>query len=655
MLNVVCINAGNYEGRGVQYVTTLNDMVRRNLPEGYPGRFTVFTDSLDNYGPEIERRDLPCAWLDGWWHKLSLFKPGVFERGSRVLFLDLDTLLTGRIDSIANYAGDFAILRDFYREGWQSSVMAWTVSERTERIWTRWIEEGSPMSRLGDQGWIEQSIAFPDIWQDMLPDAFVSYKLTQGYAPEKASVVVFHGHPRPHQVPTGWVPQVWKEGGITRAELDQVCNTALEEIKANVMSACSRDLPWFDFQWTAPRIDYQVCVVGGSPSLKDSLDELRRRRDFGQQVWALNGSFDYLMSQGIRPDAHVIIDARAENAAFVQRPIKGVRYFIASQCHPDVFDALEGYDVTLIHCQSEGMEEWLSEEKDRPLHLLGAGTTVAMKAMLIAELQGAGALHLIGMDSCYQADEHHAYRQDLNNGELLMDLIYGDRTFRCAPWMIGQAQDFIDYASRYEGVITVAGDGLLAHIAREGVPETAADVRAREIASRLPEGPIQGAEIGVFAADLSRRLLRARNDLKLHLVDSWGDYDDSLRASGDYHATLTDASQEEFYARTKSIMEGFQGRAVIHRAKSVSAARKVPDELDFVFIDADHSYEGCRSDLEAWGPKVRPGGLLSGHDYDNSDYPQWGVKRAVDEYVAAKGLQLELGENFTWFVRTQGD
>ena len=102
-------------------------------------------------------------------------------------------------------------------------------------------------------------------------------------------------------------------------------------------------------------------------------------------------------------------------------------------------------------------------------------------------------------------------------------------------------------------------------------------------------------------------------------------------------------------------MSSFGDKAIIHRMKSVDAANEVPDELDFVFIDADHSYEGCHSDIQAWAKKIKPGGLLCGHDYDNSEYPQWGVKRAVDEYVAANGLTLELGDNFTWFVKTKGD
>jgi predicted O-methyltransferase YrrM len=138
------------------------------------------------------------------------------------------------------------------------------------------------------------------------------------------------------------------------------------------------------------------------------------------------------------------------------------------------------------------------------------------------------------------------------------------------------------------------------------------------------------------------------------MVDSWGDCEPSLEASGDYHATLSDESQEDFMAITKCAVSNFGDRAIIHRMKSTEAANDVQSDLDFIFIDADHSYDGCHADIQAWAGKVRPGGLLCGHDYDNVDFPQWGVKRAVDEFVAANGLELELGDNFTWFVKIKG-
>jgi predicted O-methyltransferase YrrM len=46
------------------------------------------------------------------------------------------------------------------------------------------------------------------------------------------------------------------------------------------------------------------------------------------------------------------------------------------------------------------------------------------------------------------------------------------------------------------------------------------------------------------------------------------------------------------------------------------AAKLIPDgSLDFVYVDARHDYCGCMQDLEMYWPKLRPGGLLAGHDY----------------------------------------
>lgn len=66
---------------------------------------------------------------------------------------------------------------------------------------------------------------------------------------------------------------------------------------------------------------------------------------------------------------------------------------------------------------------------------------------------------------------------------------------------------------------------------------------------------------------------------------------------------------------------------------SVSAAthEKLQNiEFDFVFIDAAHDYDSVKSDIEAWLPKVKPGGILAGHDYCDS-WP--GVMKAVDELI----------------------
>jgi glycosyltransferase involved in cell wall biosynthesis/Flp pilus assembly protein TadD len=68
-------------------------------------------------------------------------------------------------------------------------------------------------------------------------------------------------------------------------------------------------------------------------------------------------------------------------------------------------------------------------------------------------------------------------------------------------------------------------------------------------------------------------------------------------------------------------------------ARSDRAAEQFADgSLDVVFIDASHNYESVKRDIRAWRPKVRPGGILAGHDYSNPDWP--GVKRAVDNCLS---------------------
>ena len=92
---------------------------------------------------------------------------------------------------------------------------------------------------------------------------------------------------------------------------------------------------------------------------------------------------------------------------------------------------------------------------------------------------------------------------------------------------------------------------------------------------------------------------------------------------------------EKSYARFSEVMkQNYPGRVDILRMKTHDASRFIKDEsLDFVFVDADHSYEGCKQDIEDWLPKIRRGGIICGHDLH---WPT--VEKAVSEkfkeYVA---------------------
>lgn len=129
-----------------------------------------------------------------------------------------------------------------------------------------------------------------------------------------------------------------------------------------------------------------------------------------------------------------------------------------------------------------------------------------------------------------------------------------------------------------------------------------------------------GVEVGVQRGIFSECILRRSKLRVLYSVDTWA----------------TKIAGEKEYLEARQRLEQFGTRSVMLRTTSLEAAKSfVVNTLDFVYIDADHSYESVRDDMAAWWPKVRGGGILAGHDYD-SHTP--GVIRAVDEFQASVEL-----------------
>lgn len=221
--------------------------------------------------------------------------------------------------------------------------------------------------------------------------------------------------------------------------MNQPLNTAPEVMVAQAEANLARGLPLFMEVWAHSG---RICIVGGGPSLKETLPQLQRERARGAVVMALNGTHDWLIDRGIVPGLHCMLDARPENAAFVQKQQDGVTtYLLAAQCHPDVFNALQGREQIVWVADVPGMRE-LADRISQPIGLIGGGSTVALKAMALAYLWGFRSISLFGIDSCYRGDVHHAYPQALNDGERRVDVLYAGRRFSCAPWMHAQAEDF---------------------------------------------------------------------------------------------------------------------------------------------------------------------------------------------------------------------
>lgn len=75
------------------------------------------------------------------------------------------------------------------------------------------------------------------------------------------------------------------------------------------------------------------------------------------------------------------------------------------------------------------------------------------------------------------------------------------------------------------------------------------------------------------------------------------------------------------------------------KASSLTASKKFDNHLfDFIYIDADHSYESVKQDLTIWLPKIKPSGWIGGHDYNNNNFP--GVKQAIDEILGSVNISF---------------
>jgi predicted O-methyltransferase YrrM len=87
-------------------------------------------------------------------------------------------------------------------------------------------------------------------------------------------------------------------------------------------------------------------------------------------------------------------------------------------------------------------------------------------------------------------------------------------------------------------------------------------------------------------------------------------------------------------AECQAHIDAIEKLEFIH-APSLEAARRFADKsLDLIFIDADHCAKAVFDDLTAWEPKVKPGGVLAGHDYGSHNHP--GVRPAVDFFFALR-------------------
>lgn len=192
-----------------EHVRMLEDQLGPDVP------LTVYTDDLAMC---IERGSFArqlTYHLPGWWSKMELFNPALPDD---IIFFDLDTVIRRRPRVLLNRVTEPMMLRDFNRpDGLQSSIMC-IPHHFKAFIWKHWMEGPEEWMELlgeeglGDQAFLEKvSHKFWGILQDRYPNEYVSWKLdnlAQRPLPSLARVIVFHGQPKPWDIPRA--KQTWR-------------------------------------------------------------------------------------------------------------------------------------------------------------------------------------------------------------------------------------------------------------------------------------------------------------------------------------------------------------------------------------------------------------------------------------------------------------
>lgn len=251
-------------------------------------------------------------------------------------------------------------------------------------------------------------------------------------------------------------------------------NVPTDVIRDQIASSIRRGYPQLVQQaGTRPE---RIVLLGSGPSLNDDEAEIVRLVHDGAHLVTVNGSYHWALARNLKPHVQVILDARADNARFLSPAAPRCAYLLASQCHPAVWNAVEGRDdvwiwhpVTREHAEIAALLDGYYLSRWAPVM---GGCTVISRALWLLRMQGYLRFDLFGVDCCWRGDAHHAFDQPENAADVGYTVRIEPpaapelgREFRCSLWMLKQFEDLLSQIRTLGDhfLLRVHGDGLLAY------------------------------------------------------------------------------------------------------------------------------------------------------------------------------------------------
>lgn len=172
-------------------------------------------------------------------------------------------------------------------------------------------------------------------------------------------------------------------------------------------------------------------------------------------------------------------------------------------------------------------------------------------------------------------------------------------------------------------------------------------ITREQILEILPKEQIT-AELGVGFGNFSEKICSITNSKEHHAIDIWQEINKTIQ--GTYFASNYDMDKR--FDEVVKKLSKFPAK--IYRDLSYNIKKYVTHKsLDWVYIDGDHTYDGCMKDLEAVDPLVKDDGFILGHDFCKpKNHQDWGVIESVNDFVQKNKyfLSVVTQEKFPTFI-----
>lgn len=245
----------------------------------------------------------------------------------------------------------------------------------------------------------------------------------------------------------------------------------VEQVRVNALRHDIKNMPFSAYN---PKI---MVFVAGGPSLEKNINELREKADDPEhyEIFTSNATCKYLLSKGIIPKYHVIVDPTERKKHDLEYDCDEVNLLIGLQCHPAVFDA-RGNRKTFKFLAASALHHTPSDvevaqaactPEDPNLLGIGGGSMMGTRALYLAAALGYRRLEYYGFDACveYNGDKVRCYSYDKNRAENILEVEAANgRKFFSTIAFARQATEIVSLMSKLPGLdVVVYGDSFMSN------------------------------------------------------------------------------------------------------------------------------------------------------------------------------------------------